>query len=94
MTIELHIDGSWTQAEPPSQTYPYWRNLNDDTRLHYRQLHANANGHADEIEQQHCLAIAQLAQAAARHRAVGADDDARRLAHAAARLAQQIVGLW
>jgi hypothetical protein len=94
MTIELRIDGLWKRAEPPSLAHPYWRSLEDDARLHYCQVHAVADGHAHEVEQLHCLAIAELAEAAARHRAAGTDHDARRLAHAAARLAQEIVGLW
>lgn len=97
MTLSVRSDllPSWTRIELPTPAIPYWRDEADGQRRHVHELLVGAtDADRHRLEQEHAAAIATIAAAALDAWRTGDHSEARRLAHAAARLSEEIVGFW
>lgn len=85
----------WTQIEVPDVAVPYWHHTDDGQRRHIHELVVGATPALQRlVEEEHAKAIAAITAAAICAWHVGDGREARRLAHAAALLSQEIVGFW
>lgn len=85
----------WTQVEAPTPRSPYWHDEADGQRRHVHELIVGAaSTDRRDVEHEHAQAIATIATAAMDAWRAGDCSEARRLAHAAARLSEEIVGFW
>ena len=85
---------SWAQLEAPSVALPCWHER-DGTPHAVRDLTAGQSPSTiEEINRQHADAVRTLTLAACAAIQRGDDQEARRLATAASRLCEEIVGLW
>lgn len=97
MTLSVRSDllPSWTPVEAPTPAIPYWRDEADGRRRHVHELLVGAAvGDRRDLEREHAEAIATIAAASMDAWRTGEHGAARRLAHAAARLSEEIVGFW
>jgi hypothetical protein len=87
--------GMWTRLEPPTVETPYWHETDDGARHHVLEVLFDLDpAVALEVERLHAEAIAAITAAALAARRFRSHQESRRLASAAARLAQEIVGFW
>lgn len=85
----------WTQVEAPEADAPYWRDAADGQRRHVHELVVGASPtDRAAVEREHAAAIATIAAAAMAAWRDGDGATARRLARAASRLSEEIVGFW
>lgn len=97
MTFSVRSDllPNWTLVEAPTPAIPYWRDEADGQRRHVHELLVGAPAaERAQLEREHAAAIASVAAAAMDAWRDERRGEARRLAHAAARLSEEIVGFW
>ena len=78
----------------PDFERPYWRGP-DGARTTFQEIMLGLDHRtAMHLAERHAEAICALARAAAEARLAGEHMNARRLAHAASRLCEEVAGLW
>jgi len=97
MPVEFSLIGgvfaTWTQVSPPTSEQPYWHDLADGERYSIDQVLLGRTGQETfMLQRAHGEAIATLVVDAMEARASGDWASARRLTHAASRLAGEVVG--
>jgi hypothetical protein len=96
MPIDLlsPLFASWTHIEEPTVAVPYWHE-SDGTPHTVSELTAGQSEEKTvEIERLHAAAVDDLLIAAGHARRRGDQREARRLATVAARLCEELIGLW
>lgn len=84
---------TWTQVAAPTAEHPYWRDVADGERYSVDQILIGRSAQETFLLQRaHGEAIATLVVTAMEARARGDWGTARRLTHAASRLAGEVVG--
>ncbi|MDO8208960.1 hypothetical protein [Conexibacter sp. CPCC 206217] len=94
ITIRTQLEPIWTQVEPPTPDRPYWHETEDGSRRHLLELLGGDPAQAARVQSAHQQVIAELVGAAISAQRDGHDREARRLAMAAARLVEEVVGFW
>lgn len=85
---------AWTRVEEPTVALPWWHEP-DGTPHTVDEMTAGAPAEkVDEIERLHADAVSRLLLVAASARRRGDHREARRLVTVAARLCQEVIGLW
>ena len=85
---------AWTRVQEPTVALPWWHEP-DGTPHTFDEMTAGAPAEkVDEIERLHAAAVSRLLLAAASARRSGDHPEARRLVTVAARLCQEVIGLW
>jgi hypothetical protein len=94
MTLDINHAGVWSRLHAPNIHRAHWHE-EDGSRAHFLHVLACAAGgareHAIEL---HAQSIKDITLAAIEAHTQGRHAEARRLAMAAGRLAQEICGLW
>jgi hypothetical protein len=86
---------TWTQLEAPTPDRPYWHETEDGARHHLVDVLAGLPpDETTQIRSMHAQAIAALILAGMRARDARDHQRARALAHSAARLCEETIGLW
>jgi hypothetical protein len=86
---------AWTRISAPTVEHPYWHEHDDKTPHTLREITATLPPErVAEIQHLHANAIAEIASAAMGALNQSDEVSARRLSHCAARLCQEICGLW
>jgi hypothetical protein len=95
LAIRSGLMPNWTEMEAPAAAAPFWRETSGGRRRHVHELLVGADAELQAlVEAEHVGAITAIATAAMRAWRGGDGGEARRLAHAAALLSQEIVGFW
>ena len=97
MTINIRSSTfpMWTQMEAPTPDRPYWHETEDGARHHLVDVLAGLHPDvATQIRSMHTQAIAQMVEAGMAATDARDFKRARALAHSAARLCEETIGLW
>ncbi len=88
---DLHGD---LAARAPTLAAPWWKTATGERSTYRAELGTVPAERRGDVDAVHAAAVHRLVQAAITARAAGDDATARRLSQAAARLCQEVVGLW
>jgi len=84
----------WTPLEPPTSERPYWSE-EDGTRHAFRSIVIGVDSDTERrLEKAHLEAVGRLVEQAIEHQKAGKRPQATRLAVAAGRLCEEVVGRW
>jgi hypothetical protein len=87
-------EASALQQRSPDIERPYWREPSGE-RTTFQEVVLGLDAQAaKQVAERHAEAICALARAAAEARLAGEHTHARRLAHAAGRLCEEVAGFW
>src|SRR5215207_9415820 len=88
------MEASALEQRSPDVERPYWREPSGE-RTSFQEVVLGLDAQAaKQVAELHAEAICTLARAAAEARLAGEHADARRLAHAAGRLCEEVAGFW
>jgi hypothetical protein len=93
MTINVIRDGAWARIEPPTPDRPYWHE-EDHARLTFGDVYQFAGEDQATVRDLHATAITGLIRSAYDRQDAGDERGARRLVTCAARLAEEVIGMW